>query len=141
MQVFGIALLLALSAPAEPAEPRPERRAAEAELRHELAIAGLRARQTLPPEKAVSDPCAAAREIVRQPPCLASSDCEALQLWRKSFGAPRIEPLDPDHARYRSVGGRILPNSPDGTWHPTSTTRPNSMGPGFYCPASPSPGR
>ena len=40
----------------------------------------------------VEDPCALARRIAQSPPCLAGSACEALDLWRKSFGVPDIHP-------------------------------------------------
>ena len=154
MQALGLVLLLALSALAEPAGPRLERWANEAEPRRELAIAGLRARQTLPPELRRNDPCAAAREIVRQPPCLASGDCVALQLWRESFGSPRIEPLDPNRAAYRSLvedrtAGPKLPRDVRGLpptslyrWPPGSSPPPGQpLRPGIVCPAGPDPGR
>src|ERR1044071_2154517 len=38
------------------------------------------------------DPCALARRIAQSPPCLAGSACEALDLWRESFGRPDVVP-------------------------------------------------
>lgn len=37
-------------------------------------------------------PCALAKRIAQSPPCLAGSACEAVDLWREAFGAPRIHP-------------------------------------------------
>jgi hypothetical protein len=39
------------------------------------------------------DPCALARRIAQSPPCLAGSACEALDLWRETFGRPDIVPV------------------------------------------------
>ena len=135
MQVLGLALLLVLSAAAEPAGPGPEPWADETDARRQPAGAG---RQALPPEPRRADPCAAAREIVRQPPCLAAGDCEALQLWRESFGAPRVEPLDPSQAANRALprrppggGGGLAPNARPGPYRP--------LDPGFLCPAGTEP--
>lgn len=42
--------------------------------------------------KPVEDPCALARRIVQSPPCLAGRACEALELWRDTFGRPDVFP-------------------------------------------------
>lgn len=46
----------------------------------------------------VRDPCTAAKRIVAQRPCLRPEDCGAFRSWQRLFGAPRIEPLDPQFA-------------------------------------------
>jgi hypothetical protein len=45
-----------------------------------------------PPE----DPCGLARRIAEAPPCLDPSDCEAVELWRQSFGAPKVFQARPE---------------------------------------------
>jgi hypothetical protein len=92
MQTLVLALLFAFSASAD-----------EAEGEHRLAIEGLRVGQTPTDRLARQDPCGVARQIVHQPPCLAADDCRALQLWQRSFGPPRIAPLDPERTSYRSL--------------------------------------
>lgn len=36
------------------------------------------------------DPCRQARRIAESPPCLDPSDCQAVDLWQQSFGAPQV---------------------------------------------------
>ena len=116
MQALTLALLLALSATAE-----------EAGERLAPGVAGQRVRQVAPQLPPTPDPCAAAREIARQPPCPAGGDCQALRLWQRSFGSPRIEPLDPTRAAFRSRRlRRGAQDSPD---------PPRPSAPGFVCPA------
>lgn len=38
------------------------------------------------------DPCALAKRIALSPPCLAGSACEAVDLFREAFGAPKVFP-------------------------------------------------
>ena len=45
--------------------------------------------------EAVQDPCAVARQIASQRPCLRPEDCAAFQDWKHLFGVPRTEPLTP----------------------------------------------
>ena len=128
MQALTLTLLLVLAAPAEEAAT---------DRRHRPMVELLEPRApSLPPPTA--DPCAVAREIVRQRPCLADGECDALELWRRSFGSPRFEPLGPGRAADsprpagRAGAGRFQPWSP-------SPRRP--LRPGTVCPAKPSPPR
>lgn len=68
--VLGLLLTTPLVAAAAPAQPQP-----------------------------AEDPCALAKRIALSPPCLAGSACEAVDLFREAFGAPRVFP----------VGGGQLP--------------------------------
>ena len=49
-----------------------------------------------------TDPCAVAKQIAAQRPCLRPEDCGAFQDWKRLFGAPRTEPLNPEF-----VGGGV----------------------------------
>ena len=42
-----------------------------------------------------TDPCAVARQIATQRPCLRAEDCGAYQLWTQTFGPPHAVPLEP----------------------------------------------
>lgn len=42
-----------------------------------------------------TDPCAVARQIAEQAPCLRSEDCGAVHAWADAFGTPRQELLVP----------------------------------------------
>lgn len=56
-------------------------------------------------------PCVEARRLAAQGPCLRPEDCGALQDWKRLFGAPRTEHLDPqlaDRMRVRAVGTSYL---------------------------------
>lgn len=44
------------------------------------------------------DPCATARSIAEAPPCREPHDCEAVDLWSRSFGAPQYVPTRPGQA-------------------------------------------
>lgn len=61
-----------------------------------LAAAGAPAvspdRASSPPE----DPCKLARRIAEAPPCVDPSDCEAVELWRQSFGPPQLHRARPE---------------------------------------------
>ena len=116
MQALTLALLLALSATAEKAENLRVR---------SVAASRVQTASQMPP---APDPCAAAREIARQRPCLATGDCQALRLWRRSFGSPRVEPLDPTRAAYRPLEVNRDPESPPPDLHRRLTL-------GFVCPA------
>lgn len=61
--LFGLLLITTLSAAAAPDRPRSS-----------------------------EDPCALAKRIALSPPCLAGSSCEAVDLWREAFGAPKLLP-------------------------------------------------
>jgi hypothetical protein len=43
-----------------------------------------------------ADPCRLARRIAEAPPCLDPADCQAVDLWRQSFGAPQMFHASPD---------------------------------------------
>ena len=53
-----------------------------------LAMAAAPERQP----RQVEDPCALAKRIAQSPPCLAGQACEALELFRESFGRPQVLP-------------------------------------------------
>ena len=119
MQVLVFTLLLAISAPG--AEP-PAARA--------LVFEGHPA-QARPIAAPDADPCALARRIVRQRPCLGPGDCRSLQLWKRSFGAPRFEPADPNR-------GFVVHRGPPGSARPWTNGRPEPerrLRPGTVCPA------
>ncbi len=46
----------------------------------------------------VTAPCEAARQLAAQGPCLRPEDCGAYHDWKRLFGSPRTEPLDPQLA-------------------------------------------
>ena len=121
MQSLALILLLAISAAAEQTGDR-----------RSPAIAAHPAHRTLAPRMAMSDPCRIAREIARQPACLATGDCEALRVWRRAFGPPRLELLDPDRRPDLSLAaGRRLTPGPS-----TSFPAPRPLlRPGVVCPA------
>ena len=123
MQALTLALLLALSAAAEPTEDRQAQ-----------APDGWRVPRVGPQMPPAPDPCVAAREIISRPPCLAAGDCEALQLWRRSFGSPRVEPLEPSRAFHRSRHRNRPPP-------PSLPGRRQRLAPGFVCPAGADPPR
>ena len=84
MQTLVLALMLALSTPVEKREVA------------RLVVSDGQARTSVIAEAANADPCALARRIVHQRPCLEPGDCRSLELWKRSFGAPRLEPADPN---------------------------------------------
>ena len=135
MRVLVLAFLLTVSAAAGAPEGHPAE-----------AIASPWARRTPLPEPRLTDPCAVARQIARQPACHADGDCEALSLWRRSFGPPRIEPLDPSPSALPADGAiRGLPRRPPDAvvrWPPgPAPETPRRLRPGFSCPAGTEPPR
>lgn len=56
------------------------------------------------------DPCAEAERIAAQRPCLRAEDCGALREWKRLFGAPRVEQLEPQFA-VRRVSRAEIPTS------------------------------
>ena len=125
MQAIVLTLLLASTLPAEPAEER-----------HRPALDGLRLRQVLPTGTERADACDVARRIVYQAPCLADGDCPALDLWTRSFGPPRFEPLHPSRAVYRDRRTDRIVVRPDPRRAPGP---PAPMAPGAICPAGAAP--
>jgi hypothetical protein len=71
------------------------------------------------------DPCATARRIAEQPPCLRAEDCGAYRQWAETFGEPGARPLDPQ--RTATVAAAVRPNA----------VRPNAFA---WCPAGPAAG-
>ena len=63
------------------------------------------------------DACELAREIAARGPCLRAEDCGAYRDWKRLFGAPRTEPLDPQVAA-------------------TATRSPRQLTAAFVCPAT-----
>ena len=49
-------------------------------------------------EEIRADPCAVAEQIVAQRPCVRPEDCGAFQDWKRLFGVPRTELLNPEFA-------------------------------------------
>ncbi len=74
--------------------------------------------------------CALAREIARQPPCLAGGDCEAERLWRQAFGPPGVELLPPHGAAPATAAA--LRSTPGQPW-PSPRPRFRALG---QCPAA-----
>lgn len=73
------------------------------------------------------DPCAMAREIASQGPCLKPEDCAAYQAWKTVFGLPEAMPLDPEFVAQKGVSRA----SPSG-----ARSRVRSGSPYFNCPAA-----
>ncbi|MFQ5350794.1 MAG: hypothetical protein ACE5EG_10165, partial [Thermoanaerobaculia bacterium] len=91
-----------------------------------------------PPGEATTDPCDFAREIASQPPCLASGDCESLQLWERAFGLPRFEPLDPARPAGLSLA---VDRRRWERWRGAAPRTSRPVNPFAFCPAGDDPRR
>ena len=84
----------------------------------------------IPPDARVQavqiDPCAMAREIASQGPCLKPEDCAAFQAWKMVFGRPGAVPLDPEFVAQKSADRATSRRNSPRVWNGS---------PFFTCPA------
>ncbi|HEX5757805.1 MAG TPA: hypothetical protein VF121_01290 [Thermoanaerobaculia bacterium] len=68
----------------------------------------------VPDDVAAAAPCAAAREIALQRPCLRAEECGAVEEWRRLFGEPGVRPLPSQPAARRALAATsfVCPAAP-----------------------------